>query len=403
MSSYLRPGIHLHSQDVQVNPFPTYERMRDYFPVCQVEPNGFWAISRYEDVKSALRNPEIFSSAAILKLYQPEWLSSEAQRNYSIFSQDPPQHTENRTAINKAFVSGVIRQFVPIIECVAAELTGQIVPGETFDFLRGFSAQFALNILNHVTGLKGILSVEELIDWLELSESLSTNKPEAAQATALERMQIHQKQCLRQVLFDRKKIPQSDLVSELVSTEVNGQPLAEEELITLLEVLLGEGFDTVSYSLCHAIALLSERSDLYQRIRDQPVMIPKFIEELMRFDPPTHSLLRETTAAITVAGVTIPQGNLVLLMLGSANRDPKKFPKPDSFDIERENVKEHLAFGAGPHACIGAALARMELQIALECLVRRFSHVECPPPEQLTWVSGVNVHAPKALPVSFIL
>lgn len=401
MSSHLRPGIYLHSQDVQVNPFPTYERMRDSHPVCQVEPNGFWAISRYEDVKLALRSPEIFSSAAILKLYQPDWLRQEAQRNYSIFSQDPPAHTENRTAINKAFVSGVIKRFIPIIDAAAGELVSKIEPGLCFDFLRDFSARFALGILNHVTGLEGVLTVEELMDWLELSESLNTKKPDVRHITALERMQIHQKNCLRQVLIDRKERPRQDLVSELLAAEVSGQPLPDEEVISLLELLLGAGFDTVSYSLCHAIVLLSEKPHLHQLLRTEPSAIPKFIEELMRFDPPTHSLLRETTVSTKVSGVTIPEGSLVLLMLGAANRDPLKFSEPDTFDMERANIKEHVAFGAGPHACIGAALARLEIQIALEHLIGRFSRVQCPEPAQLTWVSGVNVHAPKALPVCF--
>ncbi len=120
----------------------------------------------------------------------------------------------------------------------------------------------------------------------------------------------------------------------------------------------------------------------------------------MRFDPPTHYLLRQTTAEVRVADSIIPAESLVLLMVGSANRDSEQFPDPDNFILDRPNIREHLAFGSGPHTCIGMALARMETKIALETLLEKFSSVHVPPDAELEWISSMYLHATRKLPIT---
>jgi cytochrome P450 len=165
----LRPGIHLLARDTQVDPFPTYARMRHEFPLCQIEPDGIWAISRYEDVRFALKRPDLFSSAAVLRLYNPEWLQEDSRRDYSILSQDPPVHTQNRSIIHKAFVSGVVNSFSDFIRGAAKRFTEQVPVGEPFDFLSGFSAPYVAELLTHITGATGNQAVEDLLRWQKLS------------------------------------------------------------------------------------------------------------------------------------------------------------------------------------------------------------------------------------------
>lgn len=395
----LRPGINLLTRDTQVDPFPTYARMRREFPVCRVEPHGVWAISRYADVRFALRSPDLFSSAAVLKLFQPEWLHKDSRRDYSILSQDPPVHTENRSIINKAFISGVINRLETFIRRTAQDFAAQLPIAASCDFLGEFSLPYAATILTHITGTAGIQAAEDLRRWDELSEVLTLSRPDDEHIAALERVQLSQRNCFRAVIEERRRNPGDDFVSELLRSEIDGVALSDAMIVSLLELLFSAGFKTVSDTLCHCVIFFARRPDLVELLRKSPDRIPAFIEEMIRFDPSTHYLLRQTTADLQVADVMIPAESLVLLMLGSANRDSEQFPEPDDFILDRPNIREHLAFGAGPHSCIGIALARMEIKVALEALLEKFSSVQVPPDSELEWLNSMYLRATRRLPV----
>lgn len=396
----LRPGIHLLTREAQIDPFPTYARMRQEFPVCMIEPDGVWAISRYSDVRFALKRPDLFSSAAVLKLFQPEWLQEDSRRDYSIFSQDPPVHTQNRSIINKAFASGVINGLTPFIRRTAEDFAERLPVGEPCDFISEFSLPYAATVLTHITGTAGIQAAEDLQRWDELSEVLTPSRPDDEHVATLEHVQLVQRNCFRAVISDRRRNPGDDFVSELLRSEAGGGALSDAMIVSLLELLFSAGFKTVSHTICHCVILFARRPDLMELLRKSPDYIPAFIEEMVRFDPPTHYLLRQTTEEVRVAGSTIPAESLVLLMVASANRDSEQFPDPDNFLMDRPNIREHLAFGAGPHACIGMALARMEAKIALETLLGKFSSVHAPPDSELDWISSMYVHATRSLPIT---
>jgi cytochrome P450 len=374
--------------------------MRQEFPVCKIEPDGVWAISRYADVRFALKRPDFFSSAAVLKLFQPEWLHKDSRRDYSILSQDPPVHTENRSIINKAFVSGVINALAPFVQRAARDFVARLPIGRACDFLSEFAVPYTASILTHVTGTAGIQSAEDLQRWDELSEVLTPSRPSDEHIAALEQVQLSQRNCFRAVISERRRNPGDDFVSELLKAETGSGGLSDAMIVSLLELLFSAGFKTVSYTLCHCVILFARRPDLMDLLRKSPDRIPAFIEEMIRFDPPTHYLLRQTTGEIQVADVVIPAESLVLLMPGSANRDSEQFPDPDEFILDRPNIREHLAFGAGPHACIGIALARIEIKVALETLLERFSSVHVPPDSELEWIGSMYLRATRQLPAT---
>jgi cytochrome P450 len=230
---------------------------------------------------------------------------------------------------------------------------------------------------------------------------LTLSRPGDEYIAALEHVQITQRNCFRKVIAKRRLAPGHDLVSELLRAEIGGVVLTDAMIVSLLELLLTAGFDPVSHALGHGIILFARRPDLMALLRESPDRIPAFIEEMMRFDPPTHYLLRQTVPEVRIAGSTIPAESLVLLMTGSANRDAEQFQDPDDFILDRPNVREHLAFGVGPHACIGMALTRLEIKIALEALLSRFTSVYVPPDCELEWISSMNTHAPRSLPATF--
>jgi len=396
-----RVNIELLSSIVQADPFPIYRKMRDEFPICRIEPDGaYYAISRDADVRTALKSPNLFSSRAARHVYETEHLSAEARRDYSVFSQDPPEHTKNRQLINKAFVRRVIDELHDYMTESAEKMVSSIEPGKPFDFLTS-AGEYAASILTRVTGTSDVQTYAELKHWLSLSEVLKLDRPPREHMEKLEHAQIQQRKQFYNVVNSRRSKPQSDLVSELLGAKVDGEGLSDKQIVSLLELLLAAGFDTISYSLCHAIMFFTKRPDILAQLRADPESIPNFIEELLRYDPPTHQLLRKTTEEVELSGCVIPSGSFVLLMIGSANRDERRYENPDEFVLSRFGAKEHLAFGIGAHVCVGSALARAEIKIALTKILERYSNISCAKDTELDWLSSLNVRATTALPAIF--
>lgn len=400
LKSGTRPGIHLYSPAVQANPFPIYAQMRRQFPVCQVEPDGLWIITRYADVQAALANPAAFSSAAMSRMYEPEWLREECRRNYFILSEDPPLHTAHRAVVNRAFIPRVVDALIPLMRRAAGELAAQLPDKGRVEFLRDFADPYVANIIGSITGTTDYQGVDEIRRLIELTQVVTPERPDDEHVRELEEITLSQRRHYRQALADRRKCPRRDLVTELIDAETDGQRLSEEQLISLLDLFVHAGFHTPTTMLAHAMIMLARRRDLLLLLKEKPGEIPAFLEELLRFEPPSHNLLRQTQADVTVSGVTIPGGATVLINLASANRDEMYFPKPDEFRMHRSNIREQIAFGYGPHVCLGSALARTELRIALEEILRHVSHIACPPDEELAWACALLVHAVIELPLS---
>ncbi|HSB98190.1 MAG TPA: cytochrome P450 [Spongiibacteraceae bacterium] len=399
-----RPGITLISAEVQKNPFPLYSTLRDRYPVCQVDPDGMWVITRYDDVQFALKNPQIFSSRAFSTIHQPEWLRKDCRRNYFILSQDPPEHTQNRSLINKAFVHRVIDALLPLMRDKARALVAALTVAGDVDFIKAFADPYVASILSHITGTGEARSADDIRHLIGLAQVITPARPSDSHVAALEDAIGRQRACFTAAIQDRRRHPQRDLLSELIGIEVDSETLAlldDEMLISLLDLLVNAGFETTSSVLVNAVIQFARQPGLMQTLQADPALIPAFLEELLRYDPPTHALLRQATQPVTLAGVTIPEDALILVLLAAANRDPAHFSDPDAFIMGRKNIKEHVAFGYGPHACIGAALARLEITVALEELVKNFSAVACPADDELPWAGALLVHVVTELPVRF--
>lgn len=396
-----RPGIFLISPEVKKNPFPVYEKIRNEFPVCQVEPDGIWVITRYKDVVAALKNTDIFSSAAVRTLYQPEWLDAECHLDYSILSEDPPEHDIHRRFINKAFVGRVINSLIPMMEETAQSLLEGIRgPGEV-DFIKDFADQYVGKIMGYITGTEDMQSIAELRNWVALTEQVTPARPDDARVIALEAAIRRQRVYFRTVVAERRILPRADLISELVQADTEGQELSDQMIVGLLELLVAAGFLASTNMLSHSIIQLAREPYLFGRLKKNVELIPAFIEEIIRFDAPTQAALRQTTRDVTIRDVTIPKGALVLILLASANRDADCFEDPDRFMLNRKNIREHVAFGNGVHTCIGAALARLAAKIALSAIVKEFDEVSCPPDDELPWIVALWSHAVSRLPVKF--
>ena len=403
---HVRPGIHLKSLEDQSNPYPLYAELRERYPVCQLEPNepgsdGMWVVSRYADVMFALQQPDLFSSTGLEAALQPDWLADDCKRDLFLVTRDPPDHTKYRALVNKAFVPGVIDELAPLMRQTAESLVQSIRPGEQVDFLECFAYPYVGKIIRHIIGTEHDQKLEDLRRWLDLARKVSLSRPDDQYIDAFQTATRAQYDLFRTIIRDRRRAPRGDLVSALVHAEVDGERLDEHDLKNALDLLLEAGFQTSLQMLCHAVIHLSGDGEMRRTLRASPDLVPTFIEELLRLESVGTSVLRTTTQPVTLSGVTIPAGAMVALLLSAANRDPSQFPNPDRLDLSRENVRQHIAFGYGPHICLGLALARLEIKIALNAILEAFDDMDCPKNEDLIWIQSSLVHAVEALPVTF--
>lgn len=401
----LRPGIALNSAGHLANPFATYRTLREQHPVCRVEPDGLWAITRFADVRFAMQHYELFSSLGFKPLLQPDWLSPQCRRGGFMLAEDPPDHTRHRALVNRAFVNRVVAELIPLMRQQAGELVAQIQArtraGQGVEFLRDFAYPYIGRIIGRLTGTEETQTLEEIRQWVAFLETIPPTRPAADYIAALEAALIKQNDYFRAIIRDRREKPRQDLITALVNAEVGGEKLSDDLLRQSLDLFIGAGFQTTIQTLNHAMMQLARLPQLMRDLRAEPALIPAFIEEVLRFNPPGHCVLRKTTAAVTLSGVTLPADEYVLIILASANRDPGKFPQPDKFDMARDNAKQHLTFGYGVHTCIGANLARLEVKIALETILPAFTAVSCPPDEALPWIDSFLSRGVTELPLQF--
>lgn len=382
------------------NPFPCYDALRSSHPVHRLE-SGVWVITRFADVQFAMRNPHLFSSEGFKAMFAAPWLQERYKRDLLILTEDPPLHTQHRALVNKAFVTRIINASIPVMRAALDELMEKIPSNGKLEFLSDFAYPYISKIIGYITGTQELQNPEELRHYEELVEAITPYRPGDAQVLATEAAIEKLYRNLDVVIQSRRACPQHDLVTELVQAEVDGERFTDSMLRNLLDLLVGAGLTTTVHMLCKCMIQLARRPDIMLALRASPESIPAFIEEMLRFDPPSHRLLRIATQPVELGGACIPKDALVLIALASANRDSDKFPDPDTFDMNRPNIREHVAFGYGPHACIGAALARLELKIAIEGLTRAYGSITCPPDDELVWNSSLVTHGVRELPVTF--
>ncbi len=393
------PGIDLLSEGVKADPYPTYAELREHRPVCKVSPNDAWAVTRFEDVKYVLDTPEIFSADAANKLYNAKFPGDEPPPARLIASQDPPEHGKYHSLVNKAFLDKATAHLVPLMHETAQSLLRNFEEAPT-DFIKGFAYPYVGTIIERIVGLGDpAQDTGELHEWLALEERIALpptdDEYERAFAAAVER----QNRYFTEVMEARRKHPREDLVTHLVNAEVDDRKLTDDEICDLLRLIVSAGYVTTVPVLGSAVSLLSQKPDLIAFLRESPQSVPAFGEELLRFSPSVLATVRATTEAVTIAGVEIPARQIVMPILASANRDPRAFPNPDSFDLSRPRVGRHLAFGYGVHTCLGAALARLELRIMLEELLKTYTRIDCPPDAELTRLHTLFVRGISKLPV----
>lgn len=357
-----------YSADFYADPHQLFRRMREEAPVYYNKQLDFYALTRYDDVATAYRDFQTYSSARGLDLAM---VTSGQDPPKMILFMDPPDHGRMRGLVNKAFTARAIQsQRNTLVELVQRFL-GTVDP-RGFDVVHDFSALFPVEAITAMAGVPPEFR-QQVRFWVEETLGSQPGRVEVDGAGMNAWMEIAA--YYYKLVEERRQQPEHDMISTLIAAEIrqeNGKAssLEDYEIALFALLLVGAGAETVTKLVGSAVALFAQHPDQWQVLFDDRRRIPAAVEELLRYDGPVLYNVRCTRREVTVQGVTIPAGKPVLLCAASANRDPDTFADADTFDIGRDHAAaQHLGLGYGIHSCLGAALARMETEIALEQLL----------------------------------
>ncbi len=391
----------------KANPFPFYAQLRaeaPVFPVTVSMPTRqrAWLVTRYSDVLDVLKdarfakNPRSAMSPEQLK--KRPWVPSMFKPlEQNMLDLDSPDHTRLRALVHKAFTQRLIEQMRDQIQVLTNELLDAAEPRGGMDLIADFALPLPLTMIGRILGVPAEDN-HKFHRWTKTLVSAGTNMNYFVVIPSIIRFMGY----LKKLIKERRAHPKDDLVTALVQAKDGSDQLSGDEVLAMIFLLLVAGHETTVNLIGSGSLALLEHPDQLEKLRSEPAVIKPAIEELLRFVCPVEMATeRYAREDITIAGTTIPRGELVLAVIGSANRDANYFDNPDSLDLTRENNK-HLAFGQGVHYCLGAPLSRLEGQIAISTLVQRMPNLRLSiAPDQLRWRGGIILRGLEALPVSF--
>jgi len=388
-----------YDKSIVANPYPAYRELRDEAPVYRNEQLDVWALTRYEDVLAAHLDPVTYSSAMGVTIE-----GTDAGAPYLI-SKDPPFHSWHRKIVSRVFTPRRIGDLEPFIRARAGALLDAGLVDGRIDVVEDFSIRLPLDVISELVGIP-----EEHREVIHLESDLVAD---AMGRMDLEAVGVHieaMRAVLRAQVVERRRNPGDDVISLLIQSPVvedDGTEtfLDDDELSFRFIELAFAGHETVAKLIANAVVALAWYPDQRRQLVADPSLLPGAVEEMLRWDPPSHYQGRWTTRPVELHGVTIPQDSRVVLITAAATHDERVFADPELFDIHRR-VDRHVSFGFGIHLCLGAALARLEMRIAFEELLGRLPDFELAEEgieraysSNVRGLSHLPIHAASDLPV----
>jgi cytochrome P450 len=317
----------------------------------------------------------------------------------NMFTADPPEHTHLRHVVSRAFTPQSISALEPRIHTIVDRLIDEALPRGEFDLKGDLAGPLPVIVVAELLGVDPDRQ-EDFRRWCDtLTEAVSLSPMDHEKRARVRQVSVDFHDYLVEVVESRRQNPKDDLISKVVRAEEEDGVLTSDEVISLVRLLLIAATETTTYLITNALLALLNHPELLKTVRENPSLIPNVIEETLRYDSPAQIMFREATRDVLLGGTTVPKGSSVAALIGSANRDERKFGDPDRFDIMR-NAQGHLAFGYGIHFCLGAPLARLEGRIVLETLLSRFKSLT-KKEESVTWVNSIMLRGPKRLDLIF--
>ena len=381
------------STQYPLDPFPHYEHMRAAAPVFQDEQSGSWHVFRYDDVQRVLSEHATFSS----RMGGDNPSGSGQLFASSLITADPPRHRQLRSLVTQAFTPKAVDALAPRIAAITSELLDGITERDgSADLIQDLAYPLPVIVISELMGIPA-QDRERFKHWSDTIVSQTRTGPggDSQDPTTSEMVEY-----FLALIDHRRSHPGADLISSLLSAEIEGQKLSVPELLGFCALLLVAGNETTTNLIGNAVLCLAESPGSLERLLEEPALLPQTLEEVLRFRSPVQSMYRVSVAETEVAGQRIPAGAPIVAWIGSANRDERQFERPAEFDVDR-SPNRHLAFGHGIHFCLGAPLARLEARIALEALLSRLPGLSVRPGAELERMESTIVYGLKALPISW--
>jgi len=375
------------------DPYLFYAQLRRLAPVAFLQDHDVWVLARYDDVVRAWRDPAAFSSVRGMGVAYPRFLGepepdgsraadggSPADRSRSLVVLDPPVHTRLRRLLAPAFTPPAVADLEPEVRQLSTLLVDSLLarPPGSQDLARHLTELLPMAVIARLLDVPGD-RIDDVRRWTsDLRSARSGPQPGALVDPADRRRARAEVQAhFSQVVADRAGQPGDDLLGRLIhGARLLGDELDEDDLVGFTTLLLSAGFETTAYLLSNLLLTLLQRPHWFDTLRATPALIPAAVDETLRFDPPVQGLFRWTTGSVRFRDVVIPANSAVWGLFGSAGRDESRFDQPDVFDPTRVDPGDHLGFGHGAHACLGAPLARLIARVALEVLLQRTSAIQ---------------------------
>ena len=379
MTQHLKPsGVELdpYDYDFHEDPYPYYQRLRDEAPLYRNEELGFWALSRHQDVLHGFRNSTTLSNKFGVSL-DPASRGPHASKTMSFLAMDDPDHLRLRTLVSKGFTPRRIRELEPRVTEIAIQHLDTMMEkarsNDTVDYVDEFAGKLPMDVISELMGVPQAdrAQVRAWADGVMHREEGVNDVPASAVEASLNLIVYYQS-----MVAERRKQLTDDLTSALLEAEIDGDRLTDDEILGFMFLMVIAGNETTTKLLANAAFWGHRNPDQLTSVYDDIDRIPLWVEETLRYDTSSQILARTVAGGLTLYDTTIPDGDVLLLLPGSAHRDERVFENPDDYLIGREIGSKLMSFGSGAHFCLGAHLARMEARVALAELFKRIRGYE---------------------------
>jgi cytochrome P450 len=380
------------------HPFAQYRWLRDNAPVFwheSPEGGGYWAVTRYKDVYDVDRNFQAFSSEPTIMIADPDPAQQAGFGGYKMMlMMDPPQHTAYRKLIRQEFTVGPSAARTPRMQSLARQIVDEVIEAGECDFVSQVAGEMPSYVIAELMGLP-LDDGRELYKLTEIIHTAAGAQQQHAGAEAVFKMFEYG----RGVIAEKRARPKDDLATKLLEAEVDGKRLDDIEFLLFFLLLIDAGGDTTRNLLSSGLIALLENPEQFAWLKaDLDARVPSAREELLRWTTPVIYMRRTAKHDTELAGQSIREGDKVVMYFGSANRDPAKFERPDTLDLSRA-PNEHIAFGTGPHGCLGQHIARIEIDAILHEVLTRMKDIEIVGAPE--WLPSNFISGPKRMTVKF--
>lgn len=360
--------MELFTDEALADPYPLYDELRAAGPAVWLRDLDVYAIPRYAEAREVLRNWQAFSSARGVMLNDAV---NEITGGVVTLCSDPPRHEQMRRVLRRPLMAGALRELAPDLVAEADSLVERLVAQGTFDAVTDLAQHLPLAIISNLVGIPDA-GRERMLEWATAafdSQGPLNARTLAALPKAAQMVEYGNVEAVPPNL-------KPDGWAQMLYDAADRGELAPEQCPMMMPDYLGPSLDTTINGISSAMMLFGEHPDQWDLLREDPSLIPNAINEVLRLESPIQRFTRYVTQDHDIGGVAVPAGSRVMLLFGSANRDERRWTDPTRFDVRRERAAEHLAFGFGPHACVGSGLARLEMRVLLEALVARVERFE---------------------------